>query len=527
MRDPWKVLAAVLGFCLLLAAAWRFEPAVPQAPARAEADTLQVAERAALPDGTAAASADDEALQAAGDAQPQGPVTLLVRLTQDGKILENAGCQLRAMDRTPIRGDNFSGTVIFRNLEPGEYSLLGTGRGFFDRQESLLLPGTPALQEHEMRLESSARVEVYFLAPSGERLAEVLRRDHGVLDPSIVMPSILATESGGVPTLPLASRPYRNSVATWDEAGYEARADHPDGWLALRRPAPLQIHAMLHHLILDSRLLDGPRERLEWTIDPAVLKAACGSIRVRILDPATGAPPPKSYLALEGSGWFGLIHRDDGWYERDFIPPGVYLLDGRFASRRVQVEAILRPGETTLFDGIYSKDTASLVVSVRRPDGSAATDAKVLIHNADARLRADQGSHYGSGADAQSLSTTMGVPHGLKLVLALPPQESGLAPAWCEVLVPQAAVAEILLQQGRPAFLVPSRPLVYGESLIVYVDERAALPAWHDLELPARARLAPGWHAWALLDGGGAEIRRGRFQIEPGQDEVRVEAELP
>lgn len=529
MKDPWKALAAVLGVGVLLAALWRFEPASTQDPHGINASPfLKEAAAPALDDLLPHAGAE-VAIRPGVDATTPARVTLLARMTEDGKVLENAGCQLRMSDRTPRRGENFAGIVIFRDLAPGEYTLLGLGRGYYDQRETVRLAAAPDIQEHEMPLTRSALIDVVFLTPAGERLAVALRRDYGVADPTQAMPSIFATDAGGVPALPLARNDYRSPLATWNESSILGESDQPDGKLALRAAPPLLLHAMIHHVPIATRSLEAPCESLEWTLDPAAVAAALGSIRVRVLDPATGAPPEKGTLHLEGGGgWLGLIHQEDGWYQRTMLPPGVYRLNGFFGAKRLSVQATILPGETTILDGVFTRETGALEMQILGPDGSPARDAKLLLQAADSQDLFGTGSGYGAAADEHGRSSTPGIAAGRLLAMAIPAAASGLAPAWCEVEVPSARVAELVLTHGRSVFVVPSRELSYGESLCVLVDGRVPLlPTLQDLDLPARLRLASGSHAWALYDAGGRELRRGSFLVEQGEGEVRVEAALP
>jgi hypothetical protein len=530
MRDPWKALAGLLA--LLWVGVFLLRGAGEAGPGEARG------EPAVVDAGVAAAPADprtldgDELLQreaAVGSSTgADGKVSLLLRaITPDGEVV-NASVEIRLADGTAAETVRAGRYALLPAVAPGPLRLRWSARGHYDLTEVLHLPAAPHEQLHEAMLEHSARIEVRFVTPDGERLLAALQRREGLLEPFRGIPSLYATEGELLPPLPPSyDDEYRSPHAIWDGVDMFANLDGPDGTLSLRSRPPLLLHAMLRHHVLTTQTLETTTELLDVVIDPEQILAVLGGVRVRLLDGTTGETVGKGSVSLEGPrATVGMRRGEDGWFAREYLPPGIYTLSARFGTTHFQREIEIIAGRMTDLGELRIGATHPFRCRVVGPDGSGIAKCSLLLREFGPQTRY-LGWSAGVWTDESGLAEHTSLLEGEYQITVLPPEGSDLAPAARHWVHPGAPLEPIRLAAGRTALLVSDREPAIGMSVCILVNGAAATKSVACSQLPQRITLAPGTHEWLLLDASGAELRRGAFVIPADGPEPRIEVTLP
>lgn len=527
MRDPWKALAGVLALSwvgvFVLRSADENAPVGSQVEiAAGAADSREVA---------AAIARDDPELvqrEAASATGVDGKVSLLLRaITADCEVIP-AGVGVRLADGTAADSVRAGRYALLPSVAPGPLRLHWSARGYYDVEEVVHLAAAPREQLHEVVLEPSARIAVRFVTPDGERLFVALQRHEGFLEPFRGIPSLFATRGESLPPLPpTADDEYRSPHAIWDGADFLVNLDGPDGTLSLRNRPPLLLHAMLRHQVLTTQTLETATESLDVVIDPEQILAVLGGVRVRLLDGPTGEPVGKGYVSLEGPrATVGMRRGEEGWFAREYLPPGIYTLSARFGTTHFQREIELVAGTMTDLGELRIGATHAFRCRVVGANGAGLAKCSLLLRE----IRLQPRHSVWSAAvwtDESGFAEHTSLLEGEYQITVLPPEGSDLAPAARHWVHPGAPLEPIRLGVGRTALLASDREPSIGMSVCILVDGVAATKSVACSQLPQRISLAPGAHEWLLLDAGGAELRRGAFVIPAAGPEPRIEVTLP
>jgi len=529
LRDPWKALALLLALVLGLVVFFRAsDPAVEDSPAF---EVAADAGLAAAEDGRAGILRSAAGVETSTVATSSPKVDLLVRLVDPGGQILDGSCQLRQSDGANLWSKSGPGLSIVYDVVPGSVRLICHVRGHYRHEEELWIPATPTEQEHEVVMETSARIPVYFLTPDGKRLFEAIRERYQYADRDSCMPYLYATKDSGLLPLPMTSGfEYNSPHAQWNGQSFLSDPSESDGTLSLWSRPPLNLHVLMRHREIGAQTLDGAVDRLDIVVDPKQIIGELGTVRARVVNGVSGAPVAGGNIILMGgrSGQNMLRLGDDGSYERAGLPSGIYQLQGFFREEGgVQLQVTLNPGETLDLGELRSSLPGVLAVRLIRPDQQPIPGAEGLLWESGRSPRFTGMVLNTLQCDPSGLALAERILPGQYTVALAPPLESGLAIAALRCPVPGA---ESLTVEARPGALVTftggdEDPLRHRVWLLA--DGFAPAGSWAYTTLPVSVRLAPGSHLWMLVDPSGLEVRRGLIEVRDSNSEVRVELRLP
>jgi len=458
-------------------------------------------------------------------------VDLLVRFVDEAGESVAASCTARLPDGSTVHARPGDGMCLLYDLPPGEVRLKSYGRGFFAREERLLLAPAPDVQQHEMALERSAVIPVTFVTQDGRRLSAALRERFPLADRAASMPYLLATRDGVLPHLGLTTRDeFSSPHANWSAQNLFADPSDPDGTLSIWSRPPLMLHLMMRHREIGRIALEGLPEKLELVVDPELAAAELASVRIRILSGATGAPVTEGNIMLMG-GRVGLglpKVGDDGSFERAGLPAGIYDLMGYFGEAgRFSQQIVLQPGESLDLGTIRTSAPGSFTIRYRTPDGTPVAGASGSPWNHQRWPRWAGSSQGTLVSDPSGVISGEGLLPGEYSIALTAPADAGWAVAAARCTVPSAAPVEVVARPGALVTFAAAEEEFPRHQLWILVDGFAPVRGGGSSSLPMTLRLAAGRHAWILVDSGGAEVRRGEAQVSEALDPVRVEVPLP
>jgi hypothetical protein len=529
LRDPWKVLALLLAIALTALILLRMRPAAA-APEQARSQE------------TAGAFADSptqvEGLRRsevrAGNDEAGGAraaVNLLVRFVDEAGESVAASCTARLPDGSTIHSRIGGGTCILYDLPPGEVRLKSYGKGFFAREEQLLLAPAPDVQQHEMALERSASIPVTFLIADGRRLSAALRERFPLSDRSASMPYLFATRDGVLPQFSLTTRDeFSSPHAQWSSQSLFGDPSDPDGTLSVWSRPPLMLHVMMRHREIGRFPLEGLPAKLDLVVDLESAAAELATVRVRVLDGATGAPVKDGSIQLLGGRMgIGLARiGDDGTFERAGLPSGLYDLLGYFGEAgRFSQQIVLQPGEHLDLGTIRTSAPGSFTIRYHTPDGVPIPGASGSFWNHQRWPRLAGSLQSALVGDPAGVISVEGLQPGEYAVTLTPPGDSGWAVAAARCTVPSAAPVEVVARPGALVTFSGGEEEYPRHLLWILVEGFAPVRGPNYSSLPLTLRLAAGRHVWILVDAGGAEVRRGEVEVREPLDHIRVELPLP
>jgi hypothetical protein len=197
-------------------------------------------------------------------------------------------------------------------------------------------------------------VEVFLRTPAGEPV--VVDRVREMQGWAL---SVFGTEEPLVSDLPAfaATRLDAGGIGKWTPVwsddgpkAEEARRRGVTGELYLDRAPPAYAALFLRHLFLQSQRVEAGQRELVFIVEPALLDARLGSVKLRVLDGATGAPMPGANVVLATPRSYGIGKGDQ---RTD-------------AEGRAQIGCVM-PGAVEL--RIAAPDHEHLVVPLRVPAG--------------------------------------------------------------------------------------------------------------------------------------------------------------
>jgi hypothetical protein len=438
-------------------------------------------------------------------------------------------------EETKIWARMTRGVGVILGVQPGMAQIRVSGRGYYSQVEDVLIASSPAEQELRLIVEPSARIAVRFVTPDGRRLFDVLKELMPAQQAFAIMPSIFASRLGDLPPFtPSGDFNYLSPDAMWGDPRELVRLQSGlDGELSLKTRPPMMLHALLRHRSVGMHALEAPIEALDFVVEPERLLAELGSIRVRLLDGLTGEP----FAAGAGSVSLGgarssmrLARADDGMHSLERLPPGAYVLSATAKDRASWRQVLLlEPGAACDAGEIRLQTPAFAQLRLIDPEGQPIVKARVwsLDLRATTNLFQVGNSYNQSGADGGvKFERLEPVPHYFTF---RPPVESKLGVGYLRHTPGQdgGVPVEVRLAPGVPVHLLPQGEDLLQRGVWILIDGVAPVPVVRYDYLPATVFLAPGEHAWMVLDAAGRELRRGAILVEQAMTELRVEVPLP
>lgn len=186
-----------------------------------------------------------------------------------------------------------NGAYATPGLSAGEWNLRCTADGFAAQSREMRLDERP-WQRLDLVMRPWHRVLVRIQDPEGVPFAS------GIQGSGIgTQPTFVATREPIPGHLPPTSRMSieRFGVGEWhpfdrssEPAALEAKARGFAGELLLGEDPPYHAALLLRHLVLQSQRIEVGQRELVFTLDPAVFRAAFGTVKLRLIDGSTSAP---------------------------------------------------------------------------------------------------------------------------------------------------------------------------------------------------------------------------------------------
>jgi len=369
----WLILALVL---VAVGAAWWLltgDPTRGAEPRSGAADTRSGAALVApagqpLPADSRAAPVRDAVREPLADATPlvlppsqpaarydaADPVGLLVYgavYDPDGRPLDGEKYVVLLREDGERRSARLEhGSYAAPGLSPGRWTLTAGDQGCLPYEQALeLLPEVPMLRV-DVHLQRALTLCVKVLDPSGAPLWDTLPGDAW----SRPRFGVLATPDAPPGSVqPTGSRLVdRNAHGTWISRlelwGDRQVAAGCDGMLDLKSALPLWVNLLHRHVVLDSQLVPAGAGEVVFVLRPEQVEGTFGSVRVQVVDAASGAPVEGARVELSDfqSSGVGKLVDAQGVVHSEHLPPG--LLDMMVSAdgyEHVWNTVLLGPGE--------------------------------------------------------------------------------------------------------------------------------------------------------------------------------------
>jgi hypothetical protein len=221
------------------------------------------------------------------------------------------------------------GQYLLPGIAPGRWQVSAETVGYRPLSVEIELAAEPRHQQLDLTMERLPYLFVTLLAPNGEPLKKALRSERG----PVAGMEVFAVATLEPPRERLGATledSYRNygigqwrAFAAWNG---EVEIDEPRaGVLELPRALPVYVSACVENVVLRTRYVPASAENVEFVISPEELRAARGSLRLRIVDGDTGTAITQGRVGLHANGQFGTgreIIQPDGTVEIADLTPG-------------------------------------------------------------------------------------------------------------------------------------------------------------------------------------------------------------
>ncbi|HEX6811154.1 MAG TPA: carboxypeptidase-like regulatory domain-containing protein, partial [Planctomycetota bacterium] len=395
------VLAEIVVLALLVlqwsaGSATALANARPGPPATTPA-ALAVPAATEIPAASTAGAEAERTLAAADDARvdARDPLGILLSGTirsSDGTLVEGASVGVRR--DTEHRGGNSvePGSFAIAGLLPGEWKLTCRADGFAPHEATITLDDR-AFQRADLELSPCWIVRVKVQGADGKSIAEELRRK-AIWEP----PYVVATEAPLAGDLPPTTRSlFRFGLGEWHSYAGRSGTAEPSlqeqgycGELRMNRAPPACASLLLRTTLLQSQRLEAGQKELVFTMQASDVLSKHGTVKLRLVDAATGKPIAGASVDLETAQRSGIPGKtsDDGRVVIERVLPGIGML--RSYPQSPQQEGLFRyvrvpAGGTVDLGDILVTASAKITGVVVDGDGKPVNGALVQWTELDCR----------------------------------------------------------------------------------------------------------------------------------------------
>lgn len=258
-----------------------------------------------------------------------------------------------------VQPEGLDGTFRFGQLAPGDYELSVNNRDYYGIEKTLTLDGAPREIFEKLVLEPSQRVAVRVVQPDGAPFAPSIEAFHRLARLERPREEIIPIEIRfGLRAWPMEAPPSRWALVEGGGKGGPGRfeptylgtqAEGADviGFMVLDRPPPVYVSLFRNWLHIDSLLLRPGETEVTFVVDPALLLAQYGEIRLRLVDDLSGEPVV-GQVSLRHESSSGLNRRSepDGSFQFAPASSGEHTLDV-WSTQHVSLHRtlVIAPGE--------------------------------------------------------------------------------------------------------------------------------------------------------------------------------------
>ncbi|MEM9380990.1 MAG: sigma-70 family RNA polymerase sigma factor [Planctomycetota bacterium] len=428
------------------------------------------------------------------------------RITDEaGEPLERARVRLVAspLDSRSATSDALGGWSAME-LAPGEYEMTVSSPGSLAVRERVTIPEGRAWHR-DVTLARAMTLPVRFETPEGETVRPLFGARENLL-------GVAVTSAPPPPKMAVTGRiVIRSECGRFDSRS--ERATPPDldaryhGVLHLTAAPPLHVSLVYRNTVLETRVISGGEEDLVFEIPP--LAESGGSVRVRVVDRATGAPITEGVGLRHPSGGVVVRSRVEGdsvLFEH--VPPGAMEVEramGEYEALQRGVEVL--PGQEVDVGTLAIGRAEEFRVRVVDADGKPVDAAPSAVRPDLAAGPLDLDLRVGGSRGPDGTTEVTWLAPGRTLVRA--GGRDGLARVGVEVDTREVKEVELVVPKGVRVAL-DGAELAPGDAILV-LDARGA-QVTEARSLPFVPWLAPGKHTAVLLRDG-REVLRESFEV--------------
>jgi hypothetical protein len=512
-------------------------------PGDAGAGEARRGDRAAPEAPATPTAARDEPPAIRAVSAPTGSGRLHGRVVAGAGALPPQDVELIAVDRAgaAVRATpDAQGRYELEGLAPGSWVLTCKAAGHRTEQRPVVLGPTAASRREDFELAPLAELRVRLTTPDGRPFWSAahepeLRRARPYL-------WALATREAPGERVAWTPRVREVEVGLGRLRGRAAElAPEEVGSLELEVDPPLCVSLVFAGAVLDTRLLDEPREEVGFVLAPEELRALLASVRVRPVEAVSGEPVRGAdFRRGQNGGALRAEAQEDGSYLLPELPPGPL---------RLQVDApgfapwsgelALEAGRVRELGDVPLEQAASLSLRVTGPDGAPRRAGFLLARlNADGRAPVfDRRRIHRS--DAEGRLSLEDLAPGHYLLRSLDPGEAGLPPTdpgeqlrsglvrlstGPEAGAGPGALRPLQLVPATSLELVPPSPLPPGCRFRLLEGGYALREGSLRASGPVRLHAPPGTYRLELTDARG-ELRTAR-EVVLAREPVTLRLEL-
>lgn len=335
--------------------------------------------------------------QAAAAAEPDvtsgDPLGILVSGTvrsSDGKPIEGASVGWRREDTYRYCSSTAPGSYALTGLLPGEWQLTCRAEGFVPHEATSTLDQR-AFQRFDVTLTPAFRVRVKLQGTDGQPILDELEKAS-----MTSLPTVVATEEPLTGDLPPTEHSglSRFGLGEWVNFGGlfgrepALRRQGYYGELRLHRPPPAFVSLLLRNTLLQGQRLEQGQRELVFTLAPADLLAKHGTLQLRLLDGATGAPLVKANVAVRTAQGGGRSETtgDDGRVTIPRVLPGLGLMEIQSRDRETLTRYVrVSPGAVSDLGNLTLWPVVKLTGRIVDPAGQAVNGASLQWSEVDGR----------------------------------------------------------------------------------------------------------------------------------------------
>lgn len=314
-------------------------PAQPAPPAVPDAAPAEPAPPVKGPEGTILfGCVVDEAGQPVRDCH--------LTFTREGETSQLARCYTQSHASYAVPG-----------LQPGKVQIATRVTGFRELRETVEIPADTPRLRHDVTLQQAWNLLVKIVTPEGrpihEALLELAKERPGLARLEVAAIATPYQPAGDFPPTELREAPY--GVGRWRSATGFGRMDGPKigkeyaGTMELDQRRALWISAVLRHRLLASVAIEPGQAEVSLTVAIDRLQQELGTIRLRVVDGATGAPVTTAMVGFSDvqSGGGGAKPDAQGVVEVRDLRPGLLRMEIRTQGGSAPpAQVLLEPGQT-------------------------------------------------------------------------------------------------------------------------------------------------------------------------------------
>lgn len=476
-----------------------------------------------------AASAFHAASEDASPSDPDDPAGIVIHgaLVSDRPIPDSGVLWIEGEGRTPwIAGWDPSHTYAFAGLRPGTWTLKVRVSGVFDHREEIRIAESPNPLRHDVRLRAVHLVQVLALTPEGGPFMEALNA-RGDSHARNLRVWVTRTPPDAMAIAADPGLMSRMDGGDWFERGSLRHVGRPfpPGCIGAVQPqatGTLYLSLCAERNLLATTSIDAAATEAVFTLQPEAVMSRFGSVRLRVVDAASGKPLDDFMLGVDVTGYMtaALPRGEDGSVTVGTIAAGRHLLRlGAPDREHLDLPFACRGGETTDLGTLALRPAAALTIRVTSAGGSP-VPATAEAHRIDPAIGPGQRRHWNEArTDAHGVLRLGNLSPGRYLVLAWS-QDGGWARTEVEMAAGASVEAGLRLAKATTVSLVPPKEGLFD--VVMTLTDASGLPlvvrATHRLA-PQELRLPPGDYRVAL-EGRGANRM---WPLSVGDDPMRLE----